>query len=170
MFDDAGSTKEDILACEKYVLRKMEISEEDLERLCLRERGKSEGNDTGPAKATRSAAVEGVSVSAARITTKVAAEKAMAEASKKVAAEVENQAAKMALAGILTAIDIALAELTLIDLADPVYRKAVPGVTYVAILRKLHAVESALRARTANKSQERPRRHSGWRLSPVAVG
>jgi hypothetical protein len=172
IFNDAGSTKEDILVCEKYILRKMEVSEEDLERLCLaiRERGKSEGNDAGPAKATRNAAVEGVSVSAARITTKVAAERAMAEASKKVAAEVENQAAKLVLAGILTAIDIALAELTLVDLADPAYRKAVPGVTYVAILRKLHAVESAFRARAAKKSRERPRRHSGWRLSPVAVG
>jgi hypothetical protein len=172
IFDDAESTKEDILACEKYVLKKMEISEDDLETLCLaiRVRAESEPNDEGAAKATRNAAVEGVSVYAARMATMVAAEKAMAEASKKVAAEVENQAAKLVLAGILTAIDIALAELTLINLADPAYRKAVPGVTYVAILRKLHAVESAFRARAANKSRERPRRHSGWRLSPVAVG
>jgi hypothetical protein len=172
IFGDAESTKEDILACEKYVLKKMKISEDDLEMLCLaiRDRAESEPNDEGAAKATRNAAVEGVSVYAARMATMVAAEKAMAEASKKVAAEVENQAAKLVLAGILTAIDIALAELTLINLADPAYRKAVPGVTYVAILRKLHAVESAFRARAANKSRERPRRHSGWRLSPVAVG
>lgn len=172
MFDDAESTKEDILACEKYVLKKMEISEDDLEMLCLaiRDRAESEPNDEGAAKATRNAAMEGVSVFAARMARKVAAEKSMAEASKKVAAEVENQAAKLVLAGILTAIDIALAEWTLIGLADPAYRKAVTGVTYVAILRKLHAVESAFRARAANKSRERARRHSGWRLSPVAVG
>jgi hypothetical protein len=171
IIDDAESTKQDILACEKYVLKKLKISEDDLEMLCLaiRDRAESEPNDVA-ARASRNAAVEGVSASAARMATKVAAEKALAEASKKVAAEVENQAAKLVLAGILTAIDLALAELTLINLADPAYRKAVPGVTYVAILRKLHAVESAFRERAANKSRERPRRHSGWRLSPVAVG
>lgn len=171
IFDDFERTKQDILACEKYVLKKMKISEDDLETLCLaiRDRAESEPYD-GTAKAARNAAVEGVSASAARVATRVAAEKAIAEASKKVAAEVEIQAAKLVLAGILTAIDIALAELTLMNLADPAYRKAVPGVTYVAILRKLHAVESALRAKAANKSREHPRRHSEWRLSPVAVG
>lgn len=170
IFDDAESTKEDILVCEEYVLKRMEISEDDLETLCLAIRDRAKSEDAGAAKATRNAVVAGISVSAARMGTKVAAEKAMAGASKKVAAEVENQAAKLVLAGILTAIDIALAELTLVDLSDPAYRKAVPGVTYVAILRKLHAAESAFRAKAANKSRERPRRHSGWRLSPVAVG
>lgn len=144
MFNDAECTEKDILACEKYVLKKMEISEDDLEKLCssIGDRGKSEANEAGTAKAIRNAAVEGVAVTAARMVAKKAAEKAMAEASKKVAAEVGKQAAKQVLVRILAAVNIALAALTLIDLAGPAYRKTIPGVTYVALLRKLHAAES----------------------------
>lgn len=144
LFNDAECEEKDILACEKYVLKKMEISEDDLEKLCsaIRDRGKSEANEAGTAKAIRNAAVEGVALTAARMVAKKAAEKAMAEASKKVAAEVGKQVAKQVLARILAAVNIALAALTLIELAGPAYRKTIPGVTYVALLRKLHAAES----------------------------
>ena len=164
MFGDAGCTEKDILACERYVLKRMEISEDDLETLCsaMRDRGKPEANEAGAAKAIRIAAVEGVAVTAARMAPKEAAEKAMHEASKKVASEVEKQAAKLVLAGILIAVDIALADLALVGIAVPAYRKAIPGVTYVALLRKLHAAESAFCAGTANIPLERARRHPGW--------
>ncbi|HLO10331.1 MAG TPA: hypothetical protein VK303_06600, partial [Desulfobacteria bacterium] len=92
---------------------------------------------------------------------KEAAGKAISEASKKVAAEVENQVANLVLAGILIAVDIALAELTLIGITVPAYRKAIPGVIYVALLRKLHAAESAFRAGAANIPLKRNRRHPG---------
>ena len=96
MFDDTECTEEDILVCEKYVLKRMGI-----------------------------------------------------------AAEVENQVAKLVLAEILIAVDNALAELTLIGITVPAYRKAIPGVIYVALLRKLHAAESAFRASPANKPMKR---------------
>ncbi len=163
IFNDAEGTEEDILACEKYILKRMEISEDDLETLCsaIRDRGKSEAKEAGAAKTIRIAAVEGVAVSAARMARKEAAEKAMHEASKKVAAEVENQVANLVLAGILIAVDIALAELTLIGITVPAYRKAIPGITYVALLRKLHAAESAFRASAADKPWGRTPRQPG---------
>ena len=164
MFDDAECTEEDILECEKYVLKRMGISEDDFETLCsaIRDRGKSEAEEAGAAKTIRIAAVEGVAVSTARMARKEAAEKAMHEASKKVAAEVENQVAKLVLAEILIAVDIALAELTLIGTTVPAYCKAIPGVIYVALLRKLHAAESAFRAGAANKPMKRTPWQPGW--------
>ena len=164
MFDDAECTEEDILVCEKYVLKRMGISEDDIGTLCsaIRDRGKSEAREAGAAKTIRIAAVEGVAVPAARMARKEAAEKAMHEASKKLAAEVEHQVAKLVLAEILIAVDIALVELTLIGITVPAYRKAIPGVIYVALLRKLHAADSAFRASAANKPMERTPRHPGW--------
>jgi hypothetical protein len=139
MFDDTECTEEDILKCEKYVLKRMGISEDDFETLC-----------------------SAIAVSAARMARKEAAEKTMHEASKTVAAEMENQVAKLVLAEILLTVDIALAELTLIGITVPAYRKAIPGVIYVALLRKLHAAESAFRASPANKPMKRTPRHPGW--------
>jgi hypothetical protein len=164
MFDDAECTEEDILVCEKYVLERMGIPEDGIGTLCsaIRDRGKSEAKEEGAAKTIRIAAVEGVAVSAARMARKEAAEKAMHEASKKVAAEVENQVAKLVLAEILIAVDVALAELTLIGTTVPAYRKAIPGVIYVALLRKLHAAESAFRAGAANKPMKRTPWHPRW--------
>ena len=150
MSDDAERAKKDILSCEKYVLKRMDISEDDLERLCsaIRDRGMSVANEAGAAEAIRSAAVEGVAVTAARMAPKEAA-------------EVEIQVARLVLAGILIAVDIALAELTLIGIAVPAYRKAIPGITYVALLRIVHAAESAFRASAANRPSGRTRRHPG---------
>jgi len=163
IFDDAEGTVEDILACEKYMLKRMEISEDDLERLCsaIRDRGKSEANSAGAANTVRNAAVEGVAVTAVRMVPKEAAGKAISEASKKVAAEVENQVANLVLAGILIAVDIALAELTLIGITVPAYRKAIPGIAYVALLRKLHTADSAFRASAADNPWGRIRRQPG---------
>ena len=144
VFDDAECMEEGILACEKFVLRRMEISEDDLETLCsaIRDRGKPYANEAGAAKTIRNAAVQGVAVAAARMAPNEAAGMAMDEASKKVAADVDNQAARLVLAGILISVDIALAELTLIGIVVPAYRKVIPGITYVALLRNLHAAES----------------------------
>ena len=128
----------------------------------MRDRGKSEAQEVGVAKTIRIAAVEGVAVPAARMARKEAAKKAMHEASKKVAAEVEHQVAKLVLAEIFIAVDIALAELTLIGITVPAYRRAIPGVIYVALLRKLHAAESAFRAGAANKPMKRNPWHPGW--------
>ena len=162
IFDDAEDTVEDILACEKYMLKRMEISEDDLETLCsaIRDRSMSEANEAGAAE-TRNAVMEGVAAAAVRMDPKEAAGKAMSEASKKVAAEVENQVANLVLAGILIAVDIALAELTLVGITVPAYRKAIPGITYVALLRELHAADSAFRASTADKPWGRTRRQPG---------
>jgi hypothetical protein len=73
--------------------------------------------------------------------------------------------AKLVLAEILIAVDIALAERTLIGITVPAYRKAIPGVIFVALLRKLHAAESAFRASEANKPMERTPRHPGWQAT-----
>lgn len=159
VFDDAECTEVDILVCEKYVLKRMGISEDDFGTLCpaIPDRGKSEAKEAGAANTIRIAAVEGIAASAVRRARKEAAEMAVHEASKKVAAEVENQVAKLVLAEILIAVEIALAELTLIGITVPVYRKAIPGVIYVSFLRKLHAAESAFRASAANKPLKRTR-------------
>jgi hypothetical protein len=164
MFDDAECTEEDILACEKYVLKRLGISEDDIGTLCsaIRDRGKSEAKEAGAAKTIRISAVEGVAFPGARMARKEAAEKAMHEALKKDAAEVEHQVARLVLAGILIAVDIALAELTLIGITVPAYRRAIPGVIYVALLRKLHASESAFRAGAANKPMKRTPWNPGW--------
>jgi hypothetical protein len=141
--EDAECPKEDILSCERYILKRMEISEDDLETLssAMGHGGKDP---------------------------KKAAERAMGEASKKVASEVENQAAKLVRAGILIAVDIALAERTLYDLAGPADRKTIPGVAYVALLRKLHAAASAFRTSGANKPSERTRKHLVREITPAA--
>ena len=152
MIDDAECTEEGILAWEKYVLKRMGISEDDLETLCsaVRDRDRSEANEAGAANMIRYAAVGGVAVAAARM----APEKY---------ADVEDQVAKRVLAGILVAVDISLAELTLIGITVPAYRKAIPGITYVALLRELRAAELAFRASAAKKPLERTRRHPEWK-------
>ena len=148
MFDDADRTKKDILSCEMYVLKRMDIPEDDLERLCsaIQGRGMSVANEVGAANAIRRTAVEGVAVTAARIAPKEAA-------------EVENQVARLVFARILLAVDIALEELTLIGITIPAYRKAIPGITYVALLRILHAAVSTFPASAASKPLGRNRRH-----------
>ena len=172
MFDDAEGTEEDILACEKYILKRMEISEDDLETLCSanRDRGKAETKEAGSDKAIRIATVEGVAVSAVRMARKEAAEKAMHEASRKIAAEMENQVAKLVLDGILIDVDIALAEMTLIGITVPAWRETIPAVIHVALLRKLHAAESAFRASASNKPMKRTPWHPGWQCNAGVGG
>ena len=54
--DDAGCMEEDVLSCEKYVLKRMKISEDDLETLCssIRDRRKSQADEAGAVETQRS--------------------------------------------------------------------------------------------------------------------
>jgi uncharacterized protein YaaW (UPF0174 family) len=63
------------------------------------------------------------------------ATRAAREAGKRVAVKVAQQVA----ARIVAALNVLLAAWTVIDLAGPAMRVTIPAVTYVAILRKLHA-------------------------------
>ena len=165
--DDAGCMEEDVLSCEKYVLKRMKISEDDLETLCssIRDRRKSQADEAGAVETLTIATVEGIAITTARVAREKAVEKATYDAYKKVATEVKHQVVKLVLAEVLIAVDIAVAELTLIGIKVPAYHKAIPGVVYVALLRKLHAAESALPVSAANKLLKRTPKHPGWQGS-----
>jgi len=152
MFDARVFAEGDVSACETFVLRRMEISEDDLRKLGAAVEGHGMKNAVSAqvTKASGIAAVEVGGVVAAQQVAKVAAtaagKRVIAEAGKQIAKRAAKEAAKrvaaatakQVLARVVLGLNILLAALTLVSLAGPARRVTIPGVTYVALLRRLH--------------------------------
>jgi uncharacterized protein YaaW (UPF0174 family) len=156
--------KGDLVSIEKYVLKQMEISDDDVNQILkgtkmatdakIRKKILKEdvpkiatalisntlGNTLG--KKLASKAAEAVLKKAAEAAAKKAAKKAAAAAAKKAARkaaeEAAKQVAKQVLIRLMAAINIALVVWTVVDIAGPAMRKTIPSVTYIALLRQLH--------------------------------
>lgn len=114
MFSSSPYGYETIDACERYVLEKMDISEDDIAKICSSATNASElGAGTDAAGKTIGAVV--VSALAAQIARMIAT---------RIAANVAG--------GVIAAI------LLLATITGPAYRCTIPGVTYVALLRKMY--------------------------------
>lgn len=151
--DDRAYRENDIESCEAFVLTRMEVKEDDIRRLAAGVNSKGEDKAIGGQlkKVGGLVAVEGAGVVAAQQVAKAAgvaaAERAMAEAGKEVAKKAAQKAAEQAarevakqvLAQVMAALNIVLVAWTLVSIAGPARRVIIPGVTYVALLRKLHS-------------------------------
>ena len=152
--------KGDLVSIEKYVLKQMEISDDDVNQILkgtkmatdakIRKKILKEGVPkiataviaNTVVKKFASKAAEAVLKKAAEAAAKKAAKKAAAAAAKKAARkaaeEAAKQVAKQALIRLMAAINIALVVWTVVDIAGPAMRKTIPSVTYLALLRQLH--------------------------------
>jgi uncharacterized protein YaaW (UPF0174 family) len=155
--------KGDLVSIEKYVLKQMEISDDDVNQILMGIKMATDAkikkilkegvpkiataviaNTVGKTvgKKLASKAAEAVLKKAAEAAAKKAAKKAAAAAAKKAARkaaeEAAKQVAKQALIRLMAAINIALVVWTVVDIAGPAMRKTIPSVTYLALLRQLH--------------------------------
>ena len=152
--------KGDLASIEKYVLKQMEISDDDVHEILMGIKMETDAKimnkilkEGVPKIATAviantvvkklaSKAAEAVLKKAAEAAAKKAAKKAAAAAAKKAARkaaeEAAKQVAKQALIRLMAAINIALVVWTVVDIAGPAMRKTIPSVTYIALLRQLH--------------------------------
>ncbi len=126
----------DFESCESFVLEKMEVDAASLQELCsaVRSGAVKRAVAKEAQKATGKAAAYGVGRRVAAEAGKRVAARAATEAGKKVAQKVAVQVATR----IVAALNVAFAVWTVVDLAGPAMRVTIPGVTYVALLRRLH--------------------------------
>ena len=152
--------KGDLVSIERYVLKQMEISDDDVTKIS--KAIKSETNDI----ITDNTAKRGVSAfvveftaysigkklgsETANVVLKKAAEAAATKAAKKTAeaaakkaagkaAEIAaKQVAKQVLAKVIAALNIVFLAWAVVDIAGPAMRKTIPSVTYIALLRQIH--------------------------------
>jgi uncharacterized protein YaaW (UPF0174 family) len=151
VFADAPYSREETRACERFVLREMAVSQDNLDALCaaMAARGLSAAVAGQVAASAAAAAAEGAGYAVGREVAKRVALKAAAEAAeqagKKAAQEVAKRVAAEVLAQVAAVLGVVGAVWLLIDIAGPATRVIIPAVTYVALLRKLHdaATEAA---------------------------
>jgi uncharacterized protein YaaW (UPF0174 family) len=103
--------------CERYVLEKMEVSEDDIKKIC----SSIDGNGGVVGKA-------GVDVNGKAIAV-VVVSAVVVQIARVIATRIATMTAGFVV-GLL---------LTIVTIAAPAYRCTIPGVTYVALLRKLYA-------------------------------
>lgn len=135
LFERATFRRDDVTSCEDFVLRKMRISVEEMLRM-RREVRSRVGGITLAAQVRSTvadAAVDRAVSSAARAVTRRTARKATEETAR--------HALRSAVARTLTPLNALLWGWTVVDLAGPAYRKTIPGVTFVAMLRRVRAHE-----------------------------
>lgn len=133
-------SKSNVESCETYILEKMEVKEDDISKICeaMKEKGMKNAVNAQVRKTAEKAVAESAAIAASRQAAKAVAKRAMAEASKKVAQEAAKQVARQVFIRIMAALNIILAVVTVIDVAGPARRVIIPGVTYVALLRRLY--------------------------------
>jgi len=155
-FDRNPFRKGDLKSCETFVLKKMGVDSDALDEITRAIRQKSIATTFEP-HTSSSVAKVGVNVvgryaaqqaaeyagqqAAQQVLTeaaKQAAKKAAKVAAKKAAAQAARKAAETMLANLITAINVILIAWVVVDFAGPARRKTIPGVTYIALLRKLH--------------------------------
>lgn len=140
IFGSGGFAAGDVESCERFVLAKMEVDADSIRALCdaVAGRGIDPAVRAQTAKGATKAAAYGVGRAVATAAANQVAKRAARETSKRVAQQVAKQVAVR----IAAALNVFLAAWTVVDLAGPALRVTIPGVTYVALLRKLlEAVE-----------------------------
>jgi len=140
LFGDKPFSRGDVEGCERFVLRKLGITEDDLARLCatVDRRALARAVEKQVEQRLGQAAAATVGNLAAREAAKRAAQEAGLVAARRVAAEVGKRIAGQLLTRLLFAFNAVMVAWLVVDLAGPALRKTIPGVTYVALLRKLH--------------------------------
>jgi len=140
VFEERPFGDPDPTGCERYVLGKMDVAEDDLDKLCTAVRGKGMGKAVSGQvrKAVTKGVAEAAAVQIARQAAVAAGEAAAKRAAAEAAKEVAKQVARQVLARILLAFNVVMVAWTVVDLAGPAFRKTIPAVTYIALLRKLH--------------------------------
>jgi uncharacterized protein YaaW (UPF0174 family) len=162
-WSSSGCPEDDVIGCERYVLQKMEVESNDLDKIAaaIGDRGSDTALRGGLANVSRAVATTtaqsalqaALNAAASRamartgreVATKAAAEvakstakRAAQTAAKKAAQEAAKQAAALVAKRLLAALNIVVAAWTVIDLAGPAKRVTIPAVTFVALLRQLH--------------------------------
>ncbi len=137
--DDKPFSEGDTEACERFVLKRMEVKEDDLAKLndAIRARIGSDVSDQVVRKTAETVAKAAAGAATKQAAKKVA-EAAAKEAAKRAAIEMGKQIARQILYQILRSLTLILAAWAVVDLAGPAKRVTIPGVTYVALLRKLY--------------------------------
>ena len=156
--------KGDLASIERYVLKQMAVSGDDVQNIFKSIKSASNEiiTDNTAKKTAGAAVVEFTAYSigrtvgkkfgskaaetvlkktvkaAAKKTAKKAAEATAKKAAKKAAEEAAKQVAKQVLVRLVAALNIALLAWTVVDIAGPAMRKTIPSVTYIALLRQLH--------------------------------
>lgn len=132
-FEERTYSRGDVNACERFVLGKMNVSDDDLRAIgeAVRSyalRNASERQWSALAGAAMNRAVAG------KVAVKVA--EAVAErVAVKVGQEVAEEVAARVLARIAMGLNVVLLAWTVVDLAGPARRVTLPAVTWVALLR-----------------------------------
>ena len=149
MFREGDRFREESLpSCEDYVLEKMKVSPEDVEKICGAIGGKSENQALKDVvkKAGAAVAVEGAGIAVAKAVAQEVAKQVAADASKQVASKAAQKAAEQAAKEvakqiaqrIIASVNIFLAAWTVVSIAGPALRVTIPAVTYVALIRKMY--------------------------------
>jgi uncharacterized protein YaaW (UPF0174 family) len=130
----------DLETIEYYVLKKMEIQNEDINEICNYILDASNQNvfQNAAANAAQKAVVEGVGLAVGQQLAKTTAQRAAQKAAQKAAEEMGKQVAKQVLVRAISALNVFLALWTVVDIAGPAMRKTIPCVTYIALLRQLY--------------------------------
>lgn len=139
VFEEAAFRKNDVTSCEKYVLRRMEVNEDEIQALCdgVRKKGVDDAVKAELQKAGVKATAATVAVVATRQVTAQLAKQVTKTAARKVAQAAAKQATKEVAKTVVKSISGVLAVWTAVDIAGPAKRKTIPAVTYIALLRKL---------------------------------
>ena len=152
--------KGDLVSIERYVLKQMEVSDDDLKKISkgiesttndiITDNTAKRGVSTAVAEFTAysigkklgSKAAKAVLEKAAEAAVKKAAKKTAGAAAKKAARKATEiaakQVAKQVLAKVIAALNIVFLAWAVVDIAGPAMRKTIPSVTYIALLRQIH--------------------------------
>lgn len=134
---DRTFDKGDLIACERSVLKNMNIPDKDIRSL---ERSFLNTVDAARDQVVDDATRRTVHKYLESAAYGAAAAKLEREMAKRAAILVANQAAKQMAATMLRSISVILGLWVVVDITGPAKRVTIPAVTYVALLRRLHEV------------------------------
>lgn len=149
MFREGDRFREGSLSsCEDYVLEKMKVSRDDVEKICgaIGRSSENQAIKDVAKKAGAAVAVEGAGVAVAKVVAQEVAKQVAADASKKVASKAAQKAAEQAAKEVakqvaqrvIASVNIFLAAWTVVSIAGPAMRVTIPAVTYIALIRKMY--------------------------------
>lgn len=159
-FEDRPYNESNLDTIERYILQKMEVSDEMISNLCdainsdaTKDTVKDQAQkvivkgvayvagvkvaEKAAESAAQQALKEALKKKAGQEVAKKAAKEAAKRAAKKAAESAAQKVAEQVLARILAALNVILIAWTIIDLAGPAMRKTMPSATYIALLRQL---------------------------------
>lgn len=143
-------TESDMLSCERFVLKKMSVTEADIEKLCDAVNALSQQEaalNMSKKVVGASFTASGAGAATAQVVGRTVSQKVMHEAAKKAASKAAKKAAeraaaemaKQVTARILLGLNVVMVGWAVVSVAGPATRVTIPGVTYVALLRKMYA-------------------------------